>query len=116
MKTSVMVGVLSLLGMLMIAVNGHSASMRDLLYQGTSGNDMAIFHADKHLKQGLKCTDCHNKDIFPEKKFGAAKITMKSIAAGKHCGFCHNGQKAFGITGKCNMCHPKKSGDMTVYD
>ncbi len=98
------------------ATGGFGAAMQDLLYQGTTANNMAVFHGDKHLKQGIKCTECHNKEIFPEKKFGAAKITMKSIAAGKHCGACHNGTRAFAVTGKCNLCHPIKSGDMVIYD
>lgn len=112
MKRVIMAGTL----VLAIATASYGASMHDLLYQGANGNDMAIFHAKKHAEKGLVCKDCHNKDIFPAKKFGSAKITMKTIAAGKHCGTCHNGVKAFSVTGKCNLCHPQKSADMVVYD
>lgn len=110
------VAAMVMMGIVMTAAGVFGAAMQDLLYQGTTANDMAIFHGEKHLKQGLKCADCHNRDIFPEKKFGAAKITMKTIAQGKHCGACHNGKRAFGITGTCNRCHPIKSPDMVIYD
>jgi len=115
MKTRFVIVVLTL-ACSSAAMSVFAASMKDLLYQGTTANDMALFHGDKHLNRGIKCKDCHNKDIFPEKKFGAAKITMKTIAAGKHCGACHNGKQAFSVTGKCNVCHPNKSGDMIIYD
>lgn len=110
------VAVVAVAGVMLTVVGGFGATMRDLMYQGTSGNDMALFHGDKHLKKGLTCKDCHNEKIFPQKKFGAAKITMKTIAAGKHCGACHDGRRAFGITGNCNRCHPNKSADMVIYD
>jgi c(7)-type cytochrome triheme protein len=103
-------------GTLIFSGNVLAATMQDLIYQGKTANDMALFHGTKHLERGLKCADCHNKDIFPQKKFGAEKITMKSIAAGKHCGACHNGSRAFSVTGNCNRCHPIKSADMVIYD
>ena len=115
MKTVISLGIYFVL-ILTISLPVFGASMRDLLYQGTTSKDMALFHGDQHLKKGLTCNDCHNKDIFPVKKFGAAKITMKSIAQGKHCGACHNGVRAFAVTGKCNLCHPNKTADMVVYD
>jgi c(7)-type cytochrome triheme protein len=115
MKRFFMAGVVAT-GIAMTAVGGLAASMQDLIYQGTTANDMAIFHGKKHLERGIKCAECHNKDVFPEKKFGSVKITMKTIAQGKHCGVCHNGKRAFGVTGNCNRCHPIKSGDMVIYD
>ncbi len=64
-----------------------------------------IFDGKKHADKGLKCNDCHPK-LFQMKK-GAQKITMKDINAGKFCGACHNGQKAFKPV-FCKKCHIKK--------
>jgi len=65
-----------------------------------------IFDGAKHKKAGLKCTDCHPK-IFHMKK-GADKITMKDIYAGKFCGTCHNGKRAFNPKGNCKRCHKRR--------
>ncbi len=65
-----------------------------------------VFDGAKHKKAGNKCSDCHPK-VFKMKK-GADKITMKDIYAGKYCGTCHNGQKAFNAKGNCKKCHQKK--------
>ncbi len=64
-----------------------------------------IFEGKKHADAGMKCNNCHPK-IFKMKK-GADKITMKDIRAGKFCGTCHNGEKAFKAT-NCKKCHKKK--------
>ena len=114
MKRLILAGVVA--AIMMTAAGGFGATMQDLIYQGATANDMAIFHGKGHLERGIKCAECHNKDVFPEKKFGAVKITMKTIAQGKHCGVCHNVKRAFGVTGNCSRCHPIKSGDMVIYD
>ncbi len=59
-----------------------------------------------------KCMECH-KGNFPMKKpgtEGSAKITMADINAGKFCGACHNGTKAFSAkeAANCGKCHKKK--------
>ncbi len=65
-----------------------------------------VFDGKAHADKGLKCTDCHTK-IFPMKK--GAKITMADINAGKYCGVCHNGGKAFKSSdpANCEKCHKK---------
>ncbi len=63
-----------------------------------------IFDGKTHSAAGNKCSDCHPK-LFQMKK-GAAKITMKDINAGKSCGACHNGEKAFAAK-ECMKCHKK---------
>ena len=40
-------------------------------------------------------------------KQGTIKITMEEIYAGRLCGVCHNGQRAFAPAGNCNRCHTK---------
>lgn len=64
------------------------------------------FDGKVHAGKGLKCTDCHTK-IFQMKK--EAKMTMADINAGKFCGTCHNGEKAFKSSdaANCAKCHKK---------
>lgn len=67
-----------------------------------------IFDGTLHKEQGLKCKECHNKDTFPKMKQGTVKITMNEIYAGKLCGVCHNGKRAFDAKGNCARCHVKQ--------
>ncbi|HXX57659.1 MAG TPA: cytochrome c3 family protein [Thermodesulfovibrionales bacterium] len=66
-----------------------------------------VFDGKAHADKGLKCNDCHTK-IFPMKK-GGTKITMEEMNAGKNCGECHNGTKAFASkdAANCGKCHKK---------
>ena len=65
------------------------------------------FDGKIHADKGLKCADCHSK-IFKMKR-GAAVIKMDDINAGKFCGECHNGAKAFKAqdNANCAKCHKK---------
>ena len=65
-----------------------------------------IFNGKTHADKGLKCSDCHPK-LFPMKKGEGFK--MADIDAGKACGACHNGEKAFKTSDKanCGKCHKK---------
>ncbi len=65
-----------------------------------------VFDGKIHADKGLKCNDCHTK-IFPMKK--GTKITMADMNAGKNCGTCHNGEKAFKSSdaASCAKCHKK---------
>lgn len=64
-----------------------------------------IFDGKVHQEAGTACKDCHNKEMFPKMKQGTVEITMAEIYAGRLCGVCHNGERAFGTTGNCNRCH-----------
>jgi c(7)-type cytochrome triheme protein len=64
-----------------------------------------VFKGDDHAGKGLKCTECHSK-IFKMKK-GSTVMHMADINAGKYCGECHNGKKAFKPAGNCAKCHKK---------
>jgi c(7)-type cytochrome triheme protein len=66
-----------------------------------------LFDGDKHKNAGVSCKECHTDGMFPKMKQGTVKITMADIYAGKLCGFCHNGKRAFGTAGNCNRCHIK---------
>ncbi|MDA8429455.1 MAG: cytochrome c3 family protein [Geobacteraceae bacterium] len=66
-----------------------------------------IFDGTVHKNAGLTCSDCHNPVMFPKMKQGTVKITMNDLYAGKYCGRCHNGKKAFLIKENCTRCHHK---------
>ena len=66
------------------------------------------FDGTLHKEAGIKCKDCHNKGMFPKMKQGTVAITMEDIYAGKLCGVCHNGKRAFDAKGNCARCHVKE--------
>lgn len=65
------------------------------------------FDGKTHAEKGFKCNDCHTA-IFKMKK-GAAEMKMADINAGKFCGACHDGSKAFKASdpASCAKCHKK---------
>lgn len=69
---------------------------------------VVTFDGTVHKEAGVKCKECHNKEMFPKMKQGTVTITMNEIYAGKLCGVCHNGGRAFDVKGNCNRCHVKK--------
>ncbi len=66
------------------------------------------FDGKIHQEAGATCVECHNKEMFPKMKQGTISITMAEIYAGRLCGVCHNGQRAFAAAGNCNRCHVRK--------
>jgi len=81
------------------------ASGKTVDYAGGSTGKV-IFDGKVHAEKGLKCNDCHTK-VYPMKKGPALK--MADLNAGKGCGVCHNGEKAFKTSdpANCNKCHKK---------
>ena len=67
-----------------------------------------VFDGKNHAQAGFKCQDCHSK-IFKMRK-GSTIMKMADINAGKFCGKCHNGTKAFAAKDEanCEICHSKK--------
>ena len=76
-----------------------------ILQFNSNQEDIVVFDGTTHKEAGLACADCHNKEIFPEMKLGSLKITKKDLLAGKFCGKCHDGSKAFAIKNNCFRCH-----------
>lgn len=76
-------------------------------YDG-KGAGKVVFDGKIHADKGNKCADCHQSGLFKMKK-GDAVLTMKDMEAGKNCGGCHNGTKAFGVkdAASCAKCHKK---------
>jgi len=66
-----------------------------------------IFDGKVHQEAGAICKDCHNDQMFPKMKQGTVKITMEEIYAGRLCGVCHNGKRAFAPADNCSRCHTK---------
>jgi c(7)-type cytochrome triheme protein len=78
-------------------------SGKTLEFPGAMGK--VVFDGKIHADKGFKCGDCHTK-IFPMKR---TTLTMAEINAGKECGACHNGEKAFKASdpANCTKCHKK---------
>ena len=58
-----------------------------------------------HLEAvGNNCPSCHNSIYHIVSKNNPA-FTMKEMEAGKACGACHNGKKAFTVKENCSTCH-----------
>ena len=72
------------------------------------GAGKVVFDGKAHADKGAKCADCHQSGLFKMKK-GSEVLTMKNLEAGKNCGACHNGTKAFGVkdAATCAKCHKK---------
>lgn len=76
------------------------------------GADKVVFDGKAHADKGLKCADCHSAPKIFEMKTeakGAPKMAMADINAGKFCGTCHDGKKAFKSSdaANCAKCHKK---------
>jgi c(7)-type cytochrome triheme protein len=69
------------------------------------GAGKVVFDGGVH--KAAKCAECHPA-LFKMKK-GSTMMTMKDMEAGKACGACHNGTKAFGVkdAATCAKCHKK---------
>ena len=79
---------------------------KTLEFKGSSMGTV-LFDGTAHKNAGLTCSDCHNPELFPKMKQGTVNITMSDLYAGKYCGRCHNGKKAFLIKDNCSRCHHK---------
>ena len=69
-----------------------------------------IFNHSVHGSR-FQCKTCHPK-VFKQKN-NSNHVSMKAMEQGKSCGFCHNGKKAFNVTGNCTKCH---AGDILFKD
>ncbi len=57
-----------------------------------------------HAKHGSNCNECHPK-IFKKKNPRRRPVSMTQMEKGRACGACHNGKRAFSVTGDCVTCH-----------
>lgn len=70
-----------------------------------TGISTVVFDGGVHAEKGFKCNDCHPDPFMMKKDY--AKMKMVEIIAGKYCGVCHNGQRAFpsNKAADCARCH-----------
>ncbi|HID69251.1 MAG TPA: hypothetical protein EYP35_02050 [Desulfobacterales bacterium] len=68
----------------------------------------AVFDHRTHTEGlGLECNSCHD-EIFAMQRGVAprtGKFNMATMAEGKFCGSCHDGQTAFATDTNCSACH-----------
>ncbi|WP_298439359.1 cytochrome c3 family protein [Geobacter sp.] len=88
----------------------HKGKPRPVVYR-TKGAGEAVFRHEIHLtKLGNKCRTCHNNKAIT----GAGHVTMAQMEKGKSCGVCHDGKKAFTVTGSCGKCHQGMTPPKTI--
>jgi len=59
----------------------------------------------QHLEAvGNNCVLCHNQ-LFQIDNSKNPPVSMAEMQQGKSCGGCHNGSKAFAVSGDCGSCH-----------
>lgn len=68
-------------------------------------NGLPVNFTHKQHARRFSCSECHPA-LF-EMKRGTNGITMEKIYAGKLCGQCHDGKKAF-ASSECTKCHDMK--------
>jgi len=71
--------------------------------EATSGFPVATFPHWVH-RVNYRCDACHTR-LF-QMKAGTAEISMADLNAGRACGTCHNGERAFPVDfTNCARCH-----------
>jgi len=79
----------------------------DIIFD-SEGMPSVVFSHDSHVGAAKKkCSECHYA-IYTNHSQRQA-VGMAAMRAGKSCGACHDGKKAFGVaTSKyCDKCHKK---------
>jgi len=97
---------ISMLALCMIAVSAEAVPPgKTAEWEASMGK--VTFDGKVHADKGFKCLDCHSK-IFRMKK-GSTEMKMADINAGRFCGVCHDGTKAFETNNpaNCVRCHKK---------
>ncbi len=78
----------------------------ELTFRPENANPVTFSH-DQHVSlKGLKCSGCHNSNMFHMAK-GSDQMDMGKFTKGQFCGRCHNGTQAFDVKDKagCGRCH-----------
>jgi c(7)-type cytochrome triheme protein len=92
---------------LLLSFGDLSAEVGDIVFTRKTPDSgevpAAVFPHFSHRMQ-FKCYVCH--DALFQMSAGANAITMDAIQAGKFCGACHTGVRAFQATfDTCPRCH-----------
>ena len=81
--------------------------IQDKVYLQTDSVGKVEFSHYNHLAQksiGKNCPTCHN-EVFHIVTKKNPVFTMAQMEEGQACGSCHNGKKAFSVSGDCTTCH-----------
>ena len=82
----------------------------EITFTRTGNAAPSLFKHGSH-GEANSCDDCHagEKPLFPQKR-SEEVYKMADMYAGKTCGACHDGKKAFEAKKSCAKCHnqPKK--------
>ncbi len=113
MKKALSIAVVSVAALAFIGTSSAVPPGKKVVYKGAKKGKYGkvVFDGKKHKEKGLTCKDCHPALFgLPKKGKEKVKITMQDINAGKFCGACHNGEKAFKASDakNCMKCHRKK--------
>jgi len=102
-------GILAVIAALMLSIGNVMAVPAGKVEFAGGGAGKVEMDAKVHASKGLKCPDCHTKPKLFEMKKGKEKHTMADMNAGKSCGGCHDGKKAFSVKAEadCAKCHKK---------
>ena len=102
-------GMLAVLVALMLSIGNVMAVPAGKVEFAGGALGKVTFDAKVHADKGAKCENCHTKPKLFAMKKGTDKLTMKDMNAGKFCGTCHNGKKAFATkdAASCAKCHKK---------
>lgn len=104
--TALLTALLTALNLLLFIISaGAVPPGKSVEWEAAGGPGKVVFDGKLHLDKGLKCFNCHTR-IFQMKKF-SARMKMEDMAAGKFCGVCHNGARAFKANdpANCARCH-----------
>ncbi len=80
----------------------------DFSYPAGNAPGPVSFSHQKHADAKItNCLDCHGPGKFQMKKGGTTERGHAAMNAGKSCGACHDGTKAFGTAdaASCTRCH-----------
>lgn len=85
----------------------YAGWIKDQVYLQTESVGKVEFSHYSHMEQksvGKNCPTCHN-EVFHIVTKKNPPVTMTEMEDGKSCGFCHDGKKAFSVSGDCATCH-----------
>ncbi|MFI5338800.1 MAG: cytochrome c3 family protein [Candidatus Methylomirabilales bacterium] len=89
-----------------VAKSAAAPAPPPVTFTGAAGSPGPVTFAHQiHLARGPTCSNCH-PTLFKMQP-GGLSLTMDKMAAGKFCGACHNGKKAFSVMNgdKCFTGH-----------
>ncbi len=108
------IGLTLLTGSFLFAGSASAADKYDVIAFGPKNPIVwnkpvkVIFNHQSHTDDiGLECNACHG-ELFAMQRGVApktGKLSMASLAEGKFCGACHDGETAFASDTNCSACH-----------